>query len=67
MEEILNKKLCNKMIQDGIVKVGDVVKHSYTQQIMEGNKKAIEKSDIMITLTTRADCVGVCVNGGGIV
>ena len=28
---------------------------------MDGNKKAIETTDSMITLTTRGDCVGVCV------
>ena len=50
------------MIQDGLVEEGDVVKHSYTQQIMDGNKKCVEKNDgNMITLTTRGDCVGVCV------
>lgn len=60
--EPLKKELCNKLIQDGLVEEGDVVKHSYTQQILDGNKKCVEKNDgNMITLTTRGDCVGVCV------
>ena len=59
---ILKKELCNKLIEEGKVQEGDIVKHSYTSQILEGNKKCVEKSDgVMITLTTRGDCVGVCV------
>lgn len=62
VEDTLKKDLCNKLIQDGLVEEGDVVKHSYTQQILDGNKKCVEKNDgNMITLTTRGDCVGVCV------
>ena len=50
--------MCNKLIQDGLVEEEDVVKHSYTQQILDGNKKCVEKNDgNMITLTTRGDCV----------
>ena len=61
-DESLKKDLCNKLIQNGLVEEGDVVKHSYTQQILDGNKKCVEKNDgNMITLTTRGDCVGVCV------
>ena len=61
-DDTLKKDLCNKLIQDGLVEEGDVVKHSYTQQILDGNKKCVEKNDgNMITLTTRGDCVGVCV------
>ena len=59
VEDSLKKDLCNKLIQDGLVEEGDVVKHSYTQQILNGNKKCVEKNDgNMITLTTRGDCVG---------
>ena len=61
-EQTLKQELCNKLIEYGLVKEGDIVKHSYTSQIMSGNKKCVEKSDEMITLTTRGDCVGVCVD-----
>ena len=61
-EQTLKQELCNKLIEYGLVKEGDIVKHSYTAQIMSGNKKCVEKSDEMITLTTRGDCVGVCVD-----
>ena len=61
-EQTLKQELCNKLIEYGLVKEGDIVKHSFTAQIMSGNKKCVEKSDEMITLTTRGDCVGVCVD-----
>lgn len=61
-KQTLKKELCNKLIEYGLVEEGDIVKHSYTSQIMSGNKKCVEKSDEMITLTTRGDCVGVCVD-----
>lgn len=63
---VLKKELCNKLIQDGSVEEGDIVKHSYTQQILDGNKKCVEKNDgNMITLTTRGDCVGTAINDNG--
>lgn len=62
VQDLLKKDLCNKLIHDGLVEEGDVIKHSYTQQILDGKKKCVEKSDgIMITLTTRGDCVGTAV------
>ena len=60
-EEKLKVELCNQLLEKGIVQENDIVKHSYTAQIMSGNKKCVEKSNEMITLTTRRDCVGVCV------
>ena len=57
---MLKNDLCNKLIQDNLVEESDIVKHSYTQQILDGNKKCVEKNDgNMITLTTRGDCYGV--------
>lgn len=59
----LKRELCNKLIKENLVEEGDVIKHSYTSQILDGNKKCVEKSDgNMITLTTRADCNGIAVN-----
>lgn len=56
----LKSKLCNELIEKEHLKVGDVIKHSYTGQILDGKKKPIERRDnIMVTLTTRADCLGV--------
>ena len=58
----LKEQLCDKLIESGEVKPGDIVKHSYTTQILEGKKKGVEKNGEMITLTTRPDCVGVVVD-----
>ena len=56
----LKSKLCNELIEKEHLKVGDVIKHSYAGQILDGKKKPIERRDnIMVTLTTRADCLGV--------
>lgn len=57
----LKEQLCNDLIEQGKVKEGDIVKHSFTKQIMSGKKKAVEKQGEMITLTTRGDCFGVVV------
>ena len=62
MKNNLKTTLCNKLVEEGKVQEGDIVKHSYTQQILKGKKKSVEKSDEMVTLTTRPDCVGVVVN-----
>lgn len=61
--DTLKKDLCNKLVQEGLVEEGDIVKHSYTQRILNGDKKCVEKNDgTMITLTTRGDTIGVVVN-----
>lgn len=57
----LQKTLCNGLIKSGVVKEYDIIKHSYTRQIMSGKKKPVEKQGEMITLTTRGDCFGVVV------
>ena len=57
----LKRELCNKLIEKGLVKENDVIKHSYTGQILDGNKKCVEMNNIMPTLTTRGDCLGVVV------
>lgn len=61
-EKTLKRELCNTLIKEGLVEEGDIVKHSYTSKIMNGEKKAIEKNGIMITLTTRGDCFGIVVD-----
>ena len=57
----LQEILCNGLIKSGVVKEYDIIKHSYTRQIMSGKKKPVEKQGEMITLTTRGDCFGVVV------
>ena len=65
-EETLKKELCNSLVKNGMVQEGDIVKHSYTSKIMNGEKKCVEKSNEMIALTTRGDCVGVTVQEKGL-
>lgn len=60
----LKQELCEKLILEGKVKEGDIIKHSFTNQILSGNKKAVEKQGEMITLTTRGDCFGIVVKDG---
>lgn len=57
----LKSQLCDKLIENSLVEENDIIKHSYTSQIISGNKKCVEKSDCMVTLTTRGDCFGVVV------
>lgn len=45
VKDSMKKELCNDLIESGIAKEGDIIKHSFTGQIMSGDKKAIEKSD----------------------
>ncbi len=57
---VLKRELCNKLIEKGLVDENDIVKHSYTNQILNGKKKCVEKNDgNMITLTTRGDTIGI--------
>lgn len=59
----LKKQLCNYLIESGLAKEGDVVRHSYTNnrfnQYYASNQ---ENHDCSPTLDTRRDCLGVCVN-----
>ena len=57
----LKETLCNELIKSGEIKENDIIKHSFTRQIMSGKKKPVEKQGEMITLTTRGDCFGVVV------
>lgn len=57
--------LCDNLIKNNEVEEGDVIKHSYTQKILDGEKRSVEKNDgTMITLTTRVDTLGVVVPYG---
>lgn len=68
--ENLKTKLCNKLINSGILKENYVINHSYTNGLNGKNPNSrqtleyyIEATDnIMPTLTTRPDCLGIVVN-----
>lgn len=61
VEDDLKRELCKELIKNEIVQENDVIKHSYTDQIMSGNKKCVEMNNLMPTMTTRPDCLGVVV------
>lgn len=64
----LKEKLCDELIQSGIVKGGEIINHSYTSSKQRPElKDFIETKDgIMPTLTTRPDTLGVVVKGGAV-
>jgi DNA-cytosine methyltransferase len=63
----LKEKLCDELIESGILKEGDVINHSYTNSAKKDNSRLeledfIESKDgIMPTITTRGDTLGVAV------
>lgn len=62
MENNLKRYLCNKLIQENLVKEGDFIRHSYTKNRL--NKMYTQNSvcpDTCPTLDTRCDCLGVTV------
>ena len=59
-EKNLKTQLCNNLIEKGIVKENDVIKHNYTSNKLE-DKRLVPTHDISPTLDTRADCLGVVV------
>ena len=61
-EPNLKTKMCNDLLEKGLVKDGDVIRHSYTKSRMNGEMKDIKENNMCPTLDTRADCLGVCIN-----
>ena len=63
----MKKILCNKLIESGKVREGDVIRHSYSknriEEIDNGKyRKENTNNNICPTLETRCDCLGICVN-----
>lgn len=58
----LKEQLCNYLIENNLVKEFDVIRHSYSNSRMkEWKKRNIETNNIVPTLDTRCDCLGVVV------
>ena len=57
-EKNLKQELCNKLISDGIVKEGDVIRHNYTTS---KDMDCVQSNNEAPTLDTRCDCLGVVV------
>lgn len=66
VEENLKKQLCNKLVEEGKVQEGDVIRHSYSSNRLENGDKNMGRIEnhegISPTLDTRCDCLGVVVN-----
>lgn len=66
-ENSMKKILCNKLIESGKVREGDVIRHSYSknriEEIDNGKyRKENTNNNICPTLETRCDCLGIVVD-----
>lgn len=61
----LKRELCNYLIQHNLVKPGDMIVHSYTNNRLNNirpiNTIQNTNNEISATLTTRPDTLGICV------
>ena len=61
----LKAKLCNELLEKGLVEEGDVIRHSYTNNRLNNGDKNLgrtqNKDKLCPTLDTRSDCFGVVV------
>lgn len=65
-EPNLKQELCDTLIEKGLVKENDVIRHSYTHNRLDNgieNMGRVQSKDnnIMPTLDTRSDCFGIVV------
>ena len=58
----LKNQLCDYLIQSGALQKYDVIRHSYSTNRMQGQRKDIRQNNISPTLDTRCDCLGVVTN-----
>lgn len=60
----LKEILSDKLINEKLIKEFDIINHSYSNNRLKRLDTAIEKTNnISPTLTTRCDCLGVCIKG----
>ena len=66
VEPNLKTQLCNKLVEEGRVQEGDVIRHSYSSNRLENgdkNMRRIENHEgLSPTLDTRCDCLGIVVD-----
>ena len=62
----LKTQLCNRLIEEGKVREGDVIRHSYSSNRLENGDRNMGRvknhEGLSPTLDTRCDCLGVVVN-----
>lgn len=57
----LKKEYCNKLLEENLVKDGDMIRHSYTNNRLEDMGRKENENGISATLTTRPDTLGIVV------
>lgn len=61
----LKEKLCEELIENGMIEEGDVIRHSYTNDRLNNGVKNMgrteSKDKLCPTLDTRCDCLGITV------
>ena len=58
----LKQELCDKLIENDLVKENDVIRHSYSvSRLNEWDKRGVECNNMSPTVTTRVDTLGVVV------
>lgn len=70
IEPTLKEKLCDRLVESGLLKVGDVINHSYTNGLNGKNPNSRQtlsdyiesQNGICNTLTTRPDVLGIAVD-----
>lgn len=69
-EKNLNRVLCDKLVQEGKVKEGDIIRHSYSSNRLENGEKNMSRTGnhegLSPTLDTRCDCLGIAVKESGL-
>lgn len=69
-EKKLNRVLCDKLVQEGKVKEGDIIRHSYSSNRLENGDKNMRRTEnhegLSPTLDTRWDCLGIAVKESGL-
>ena len=63
----MKERLCDELLEKGLVEEGDVIRHSYTSNRLnngvENMSRTESKDKLCPTLDTRCDCLGVVVKG----
>ena len=66
VEPNLKTQLCNKLVEEGRVQEGDVIRHSYSSNRLENGDKNMVRIEnhegLSPTLDTRCDCLGIVVD-----
>ena len=62
----LKTTLCNKLVEEGRVRDGDVIRHSYSTNRLENGDKNMGRienhKELSPTLDTRCDCLGIVIS-----